>query len=56
MCYYMSVCIITFLTSFLTATRIYLWMFLGWTPTKFLSIRVLPLFVMVNMMEDRYNL
>ena len=25
-------------------TSIFVWMFLGWTPTKFVKIRVLPLF------------
>ena len=46
----MSLCNIPFLTSFLEALHgfdsNFLWMFLGWTPTKFVKIRVLPLFSM----------
>ena len=46
----MSLCNIPVLTSFLESLHGFdsnvLWMFLGWTPTKFVKIRVLPLFCM----------
>ena len=50
MYYYMSLCNIPFLTSSLEllyrfASK-FVWMFLGWTPTKFVKIGVLPLFFM----------
>ena len=48
MYYYMSLCNIPFLTYSLELLHRFasniLWMFLGWTPTKFVKIRVLPLF------------
>ena len=46
----MSLCNIQFLTSFLEPLHgfdsNFVWMFLGWTPTKFVKIWVLPLFFM----------
>ena len=46
----MSLCNIPFWTSFLEPLHEFdsnfVWMFLGWTPTKFVKIRVLPLFSM----------
>ena len=46
----MSLCNIPFLTSFLEPLHDFdsnfVWMFLGWTPTKFVKTRVLPLFSM----------
>ena len=49
MYYYMSLFNIPLLTSFEPLhgfTSNVVWMFLGWTPTKFGKIGVLPLFVM----------
>ena len=49
MYYYMSVCNIPFVTSSLKTHRFasnFVWMFLGWTPTRLDKIRVLPLFRM----------
>ena len=46
MYYYMSLCNILFLTSLKPNNGFssnFVWMFLGWTPTKFLKIWVLPL-------------
>ena len=44
----MSICNIPFLTSFLEPLHRFdsdfVWMFIGWTPTKFVKIGVLPLF------------
>ena len=46
----MSLCNILFLTSSLEPLQgfasNFVWMFLGWTPTKFVKIGVLPLFFM----------
>ena len=50
MYYYMSLRNIPFLTSSLDPlhgfTSNFVWMFLGWTPTQFVKIEVLPLFFM----------
>ena len=50
MYYYMSLCNIPFLISSLKPPHRFasnfVWMFLGWTPTKFVKIGVLPLFFM----------
>ena len=50
MYYYMSLCNIPCLTSSLKPLHRFasnvVWMFLGWTPTKFVKIGVLPLFFM----------
>ena len=50
MYYYMSLCNIPLLTSSLELLQgfasNFVWMFLGWTPTKFVKIGVLPLFFM----------
>ena len=50
MYYFMSLCNITFLTSSLETLHGFAsnfeWMFLGWTPTKYVKIGVLPLFFM----------
>ena len=49
MYYYMSLCNIPFLTSLKPNYRFaskFVWMFLGWTPTKFVKIWVLPLYAM----------
>ena len=47
---YISLCNIPFLTSFLEPLHgfasNFVWMFLWWTPTKFLKIGVLPIFFM----------
>ena len=47
---YMSLCNIALLTSSLEplhgSASNFVWMFLGWTPTKFVKIGVLPLFLM----------
>ena len=46
MYYYMPLCIIPFLTSLKPNYRFasnFMWMFLGWTPSKFVKICVLPL-------------
>ena len=47
---YISLCNIPFLTSFLEPLHgfasNFVWMFLWWTPTKFLKIGVLPVFSM----------
>ena len=45
----MSLCIITFFTSLKPLheiTSIFVWMFLGLTPTKFVKIQMLPIFLM----------
>ena len=45
----MSLCNIPLLTYLEPLHRFasnFVWMFLGWTPTKFVKIRVLPLFLM----------
>ena len=50
MYYYMSLCNITFLTSLILLDRIasnVVWVFLGWTPIKFVKIRVPPRFLMI---------
>ena len=50
MYYYMSLCNIPLLTSSLEPLHgfasNFVWMFLEWTPTKFVKIGVLPLFFM----------
>ena len=50
MYYYMSLCNIPCLTSSLEPLQgfasNFVWMFLGWTPTTFVKIGVLPLFFM----------
>ena len=50
MYYYMSLCNISLLTSSLEPLHgfasNFVWMFLRWTPTKFVKIGVLPLFFM----------
>ena len=49
MYYYMSLCTIPFLTSLEPLYEFasnFVWMFLGWTPTKFVEIGELPLFFM----------
>ena len=50
MYYYMSLCNIPFFISSLEPLHgfasNFVWMFLGWTPTKFVKIGVLPLFSM----------
>ena len=52
MYYYMSLCNIPLLTSSIEPLHgfasNFVWMFLGWTPTKFFKIWVLPLFFMNN--------
>ena len=50
MYYYMSLCNIPLLTSTLEPLHgfasNFVWMFLGWTPTKFVKIGMLPIFFM----------
>ena len=49
MYYYMLLCDIPLLTSLESLhgfTSNFVWMFLGWTPTKFVKIGVLPIFFM----------
>ena len=48
MYYYMSLCVIPFfsLKPLHGFASNFVWMFLGWTPTKFVKMGVLPLFFM----------
>ena len=59
MCYYMSLCNIPFLTSsFELLHRFasnFVWMFLGWTPTKFVKIGMLFHGIMGNFVKFLAN-
>ena len=52
MSYYMSLCNITYLTSFKSLNGFasnFLWVFLGWVPTKIVKIGMQPLFSMESL-------